>query len=331
MAWTYEKAGVSLERSDAWIDFLRKIAPRAGSPNIRSGIGGFAGLYDLGDGKILAACADGVGTKLEVARAVGKYSGLGQDLVAMNVNDLVTCGAKPLFFLDYIACGYLDPNVFGPVIEGIADACSSSGCALLGGETAEMPDVYVDGTFDLAGFAVGIADESALVEGTSISEGDVFLGLKSSGIHSNGFSLARKCLFGGEDPLPLDMPLPGTEEALSDNLLTPTRLYVKQALLAASTGRVKGMAHITGGGMEENIQRILPGPMKPVINYSAWKMPPVFEIIAGRGVPSEEMRRVFNLGIGFVLVTDARDAGRLVDLLYSEAGEEAIEIGEVGR
>lgn len=331
MAWTYEKAGVSLERSDAWIDCLRRIAPKAGSPDIRSGIGGFAGLFDLGDGKILAACADGVGTKLEVARAVGKYGGLGQDLVAMNVNDLVTCGAKPLFFLDYIACGFLDTRVFGPVIEGIADACSSSGCALLGGETAEMPDVYRDGAFDLAGFAVGIADEGALVEGNTISEGDILLGLKSSGIHSNGFSLVRKCLFEGKDPLPLDMPLPGTDETLSDNLLTPTRLYVKQALLAASTGKVKGMAHITGGGMEDNIKRILPGSMKPVIEYSAWNMPSIFEIIAGRGVPAEEMRRVFNLGIGFVLVTEERDRGRLVDLLYSETGEEAVEIGVVGR
>ncbi|HQO83995.1 MAG TPA: AIR synthase related protein, partial [Synergistales bacterium] len=168
MEWTYERAGVSLQRSDAWIDLVRKIASRASSPNVLSGIGGFSGLYRLGGGKVLAACTDGVGTKLEVARMTGSFRGLGQDLVAMNVNDLVTCGARPLFFLDYIACGRLDADIFGPVMEGIAESCSSCGCALLGGETAEMPGVYHPGSFDLAGFAVGIVEEACIIDGARV-------------------------------------------------------------------------------------------------------------------------------------------------------------------
>lgn len=330
MAWTYEKAGVSLERSDSWIDFLKMIAQKAGSPNIRSGIGGFAGLYAIGDKRILAACTDGVGTKLEVARATNIYRGLGQDLVAMNVNDLVTCGAKPIFFLDYIACGFLDPNVLGPVIDGIVDACALCGCALLGGETAEMPDVYKDGAFDLAGFAVGLTDEHSLIEGKDISKGNALLGLRSSGIHSNGFSLVRKCLLEGNGQVPLDSLIPETGKTLADTLMTPTRLYVSQASMAASSGRVKGMAHITGGGIEENIQRILPEGLKPIVDFSSWEVPPVFQLIAGRGVPEEEMRRVFNLGIGFVMVVDQQAKGYLADLLSREADEELIEIGVVG-
>lgn len=330
MAWTYEKAGVSLGRSDSWIDFLKKIGPKAGSPSIRSGIGGFAGLYNLDHGGILAACADGVGTKLEVARKTGIFKGLGQDLVAMNVNDLVTCGAKPLFFLDYIACGFLDPEVFGPIIEGIVEACSSCGCALLGGETAEMPDVYRDGAFDLAGFAVGITDKSSLIEGKGISGGDVLLGLRSSGIHSNGFSLVRKCLLEGDGQMPLDSPVSRTGKTLADTLMTPTRLYVNQASLAASSGMVKGMAHITGGGLEENIQRILPRGLKPQVDYSSWEIPPIFDLIAGRGVPGEEMRKVFNLGIGFVMVVGRQEKNDLIGLLSAEGNEELIEIGAVG-
>lgn len=330
MVWTYEKAGVSLDRSDSWIDFLKKIGPRAGSPNLRSGIGGFAGLYDLGDKRLLAACADGVGTKLEVARATKIFKGLGQDLVAMNVNDLITCGAKPLFFLDYIACGYLDPDILGSVIEGIVDACASCGCALLGGETAEMPDVYRDGAFDLAGFSVGLVNQNALIDGKNISKGDALLGLRSSGIHSNGFSLVRKCLLDGDQPLPLDMMIPETGKTLADTLMTPTRLYVSQASLALSTGKIKGMAHITGGGIEENIQRILPEGLRPLVDFSSWEPDPVFGLIAKRGVPEAEMRKVFNLGVGFVMVVDQKEKNELVDLLSREAKEDLIEIGEVG-
>ncbi|MDO9508756.1 MAG: phosphoribosylformylglycinamidine cyclo-ligase [Thermovirgaceae bacterium] len=331
MGWTYEKAGVSLERSNAWIDFLKKIGHKAGSPDVRSGIGGFAGLYNLGDKRILAACADGVGTKLEVARATNIFRGLGQDLVAMNVNDLVTCGAKPLFFLDYIACGFLDPDVFGPIMEGIVDACASCGCALLGGETAEMPDVYKGGAFDLAGFAVGTVHESDLVDGKNSSIGDVILGLRSSGVHSNGFSLIRKCLLEGENPLPLDSVVPGAGETLAETLMTPTRLYVSQASLASSAGMIRGMAHITGGGIEENVQRILPEGLKPRVDFSSWDEPPIFRLIETRGVDVYEMRKVFNLGIGFVLVAPKNRTTELIELFSEIENEELIEIGEVGR
>ena len=330
MVWTYEKAGVSLERSDAWIDFLKNISHKTEKPNVRSGIGGFAGLYDMGDKRILAACADGVGTKLEVARATKIFRGLGQDLVAMNVNDLVTCGAKPLFFLDYIACGFLDPEVFGPVIEGIVDACASSGCALLGGETAEMPDVYRDGAFDLAGFAVGAMHERDLVDGRNISTGDILLGLKSSGVHSNGFSLVRRCLLEGDDPLALDSIIPETGETLAETLMTPTRLYVSEAEAASRTGWVNGMAHITGGGIEENIQRILPEGLKPRIDFSSWEVPPVFRLIERSGVPGKEMSKVFNLGIGFVLVVPENRKEELIGLFSENRHEELIEIGKVG-
>lgn len=330
MVWTYEKAGVSLERSDAWIDFLKNISHKTEKPNVRSGIGGFAGLYDMGDKRILAACADGVGTKLEVARATKIFRGLGQDLVAMNVNDLVTCGAKPLFFLDYIACGFLDPEVFGPVIEGIVDACASSGCALLGGETAEMPDVYRDGAFDLAGFAVGTMHERDLVDGRNISTGDILLGLKSSGVHSNGFSLVRRCLLEGDDPLALDSIIPETGETLAETLMTPTRLYVSEAEAASRTGWVNGMAHITGGGIEENIQRILPEGLKPRIDFSSWEVPPVFRLIERSGVPGKEMSKVFNLGIGFVLVVPENRKEELIGLFSENRHEELIEIGKVG-
>ncbi|HPA59370.1 MAG TPA: phosphoribosylformylglycinamidine cyclo-ligase [Synergistales bacterium] len=328
MEWTYERAGVSLQRSDAWIDLVRKIASRASSPNVLSGIGGFSGLYRLGGGKVLAACTDGVGTKLEVARMTGSFRGLGQDLVAMNVNDLVTCGARPLFFLDYIACGRLDADIFGPVMEGIAESCSSCGCALLGGETAEMPGVYHPGSFDLAGFAVGIVEEACIIDGARVSKGDVLLGLASSGLHSNGFSLVRKCLLDGDEALAMDYIVPGDGKPLSEVLMRPTRLYVKVALEAASSGAVTGMAHITGGGLEENIFRILPGPLRPKIDFSTWERPPVFGLIRKSGVDEKEMRRVFNLGIGFVLIVRPRDV-QMVSSILGGLGETVYVIGEV--
>ena len=328
MEWTYEKAGVSLERSDAWIDLVRKVASRASTPEVTGGIGGFAGLYSIGEGRMLAACTDGVGTKLEIARMSGIYRGLGQDLVAMNVNDLVTCGAKPLFFLDYIACGFLDTSILGPSIEGVAEACASCGCALLGGETAEMPGVYGPGGFDLAGFAVGIVDGKDLIDGRKVSRGDILLGLPSSGLHSNGFSLARKCLLGEEPGLPCDLEVAGTGQTLIEMLMTPTRLYVRQALSAASSGMVRGMAHITGGGLEDNVKRILPGNLRPLIEYSSWERPPVFGLIQERGVEEPEMRRVFNLGVGFVMIVSPRDIEGLASLL-EEQGEKPIIIGEV--
>ena len=328
MEWTYEKAGVSLERSDAWIGLVKKIASGASSSRVISGVGGFSGLYRIGGGKALAACTDGVGTKLDVARLTGRYRGLGQDLVAMNVNDLVTCGAKPLFFLDYIACGQLDAGIFGPVMEGIAEACSSCGCDLLGGETAEMPGVYDLGMFDLAGFAVGIVEEDEIIDGRDISKGDLLLGLPSSGLHSNGFSLVRKCLLDGLGAPALDHNAAGYGKPLSEVLMEPTRLYVTQALKAASSGAIGGMAHITGGGLEENIARMLPAPLEPSIDYASWERPPIFDLIKERGVDEVEMRRVFNLGIGFVMAVKPRDEQRVTSLLAA-MGDKAVILGQV--
>jgi phosphoribosylformylglycinamidine cyclo-ligase len=259
----------------------------------------------------------------------GIFRGLGQDLVAMNVNDLVTCGASPLFFLDYIACGYLDPEVFGPIMDGIVEACASSGCALLGGETAEMPDVYSDGAFDLAGFAVGAVDGGSLLDGSSIGRGDVLVGLASSGIHSNGFSLVRKCLLEGNDPLPHDLVIPGGERSLGEILMTPTRLYVKQAASVCRAGLTGGMAHITGGGLEENIRRILPQGVGLSIDFTSWERPAIFELIKSRGVSEIEMRRVFNLGIGFVFAVPEKNRVRIMDLLRDDFGEDPTVIGEI--
>ena len=329
MKWNYEKAGVSISKGNNWVDMVKTILSDVPSDsNVIGGIGGFSGLYRLNDNQFLAACCDGVGTKLEIARAAGKYRGLGQDLVGMNVNDLVTGGARPLFFLDYIACGRLNTDVLSEIVRGIVDACSSCGCALLGGETAEMPDVYPHDGFDLAGFAVGILDPSDVIDGTSIEKGDLIVGLPSSGIHSNGFSLVRKVLFGEDSPLEISSLPPELEESLADALLKPTRLYVNQALKARESGSVKGMAHITGGGLQENISRILPKGLHPRLDFSAWTRPPVFSLLASRGIDEEEMRRVFNLGIGYTFIVGKDNQSSFVDLL-SQIGENPAIIGEV--
>ena len=247
MNWDYKKAGVSIEGGDAWVDVVKGLLKkRPSDPNQVGGVGGFSGLYRIGGGQCLAACCDGVGTKLEVAKLAGSYRGLGQDLVAMNVNDLITCGARPLFFLDYIACGGLDTPLFSEIIEGVLDACEESGCALLGGETAEMPGVYPPSGFDLAGFSVGIVDENKIIDGKSIAAGDLILALPSSGIHSNGFSLVRRVLLDDGLKLPIDASCPGLEEPLGSALLRPTRLYVRQAMAALSACPIHGMVHEEG-------------------------------------------------------------------------------------
>ena len=326
MVWTYEKAGVSLERSDAWIGLVKKIASGASSSQVISGVGGFSGLYRIGGGKALAACTDGVGTKLDVARLTGRYRGLGQDLVAMNVNDLVTCGAKPLFFLDYIACGQLDAGIFGPVMEGIAEACSSCGCDLLGGETAEMPGVYDRGMFDLAGFAVGLVEEKSIIDGKGISKGDALLGLVSSGVHSNGFSLVRKILFEHAGLKP-DLFLPRLGCSLGEELLRPTLIYVPLILSLLREFEIKGIAHITGGGLELNLPRVFPPGVKGVLKKTNWEIPPVFPFIQEMGrVEEEEMYRTFNMGIGMVLAVSPQVSGQVMNRIIN-SGWKAWEIG----
>ena len=309
---SYEKSGVSISGGDAWVETIKSLlAKHPKDKNCVGGVGGFAGLYRIGGGKCLAGCTDGVGTKLELAKATGLYRGLGQDLVAMNVNDLVTVGARPLFFLDYAACGKLD---------GL--------CALLGGETAEMPGVYDAEGFDLAGFAVGIVDEDKIIDGSDIQEGNLLVGIESSGIHSNGYSLVRSAL--GKEGLNVDLGSTpeGWDETVAEAVMRPTRLYVKAALAAIETGVVRGMAHITGGGMYGNVIRVIPKHLDINVDFGSWKRPKVFDLVQSAGIDEEEMRKVFNLGIGFVFIIDPKDLKTLEEAL-EKLGEHPTVIGEV--
>lgn len=328
----YKSSGVDITGGDAWVETIKRLIAKRGDRLPRGGaIGGFSGLFPIGGGRSLAACTDGVGTKIEIARATGIYRGLGIDLAAMSVNDLVTCGAAPLFFLDYIACGRLDESMMSEVIGGLLDACEECGCALLGGETAEMPGVYPAHGFDLAGFAVGIVDDDKTIDGSRIAEGDLLVGLPSSGVHSNGYSLVRSALIDGGLRLPLDSrPDALGGDTLGEVLMRPTRLYVRQALAATAGARVAGMAHITGGGLEANIDRLMPKGLHASIDFTAWKRPAIFDLIASAGVDEAEMRRVFNLGIGFVFVIGDGERAALVKALEA-AGESPIVVGRVAR
>ncbi|HHZ03684.1 phosphoribosylformylglycinamidine cyclo-ligase [Acetomicrobium hydrogeniformans] len=328
MKWTYEKAGVSLKAADDWIRIVKEAAFIAESRGVVSGIGGFSGLYDLGEGLCLAACCDGVGTKLEIAKRAGHFDGLGQDLVAMSVNDLITCGARPLFFLDYLACGKLDGKRYSPVIYGIAKACRDSGCALLGGETAEMPGTYPPDGFDLAGFAVGIVKKEEVIAGSDVQGGDLLVGLASSGLHSNGFSLVRKALLDDGLKLDLDSKLFGEDLPLFKVLLEPTRLYPKIVMEVLRKTKVKAMAHITGGGLRDNVLRVIPEGLSVSIDYGSWKRPKIYDLIAQAGVEEGEMRRVFNLGVGYVFIVEKGELPTLKEAL-EELNEPSFLIGEV--
>ncbi|MDR3165733.1 MAG: phosphoribosylformylglycinamidine cyclo-ligase [Synergistaceae bacterium] len=322
----YKETGVDIDRGNAWIETIKRLAARRNSiPKV--GIGGFSGAVSIGGGRSIVACCDGVGTKVELARETGIYRGLGQDLVAMSVNDLVTCGATPLFFLDYIACGALDERKMESVIEGVLDGCEASGCALLGGETAEMPGVYAPDGFDLAGFAVGLLDEGRGADGCDIVPGDLIIGLPSSGIHSNGYSLVRKILRSSGVSLG-EKPTWGDGATLGEILMRPTKIYVRPALEASSIGAVKGMAHITGGGIESNINRVMPAGLECVMDYSSWERPKVFDFIAASGVSEAEMRRVFNLGLGYALAASPANADAVVNALKS-TGETPFTAGRV--
>ncbi|HQH79218.1 MAG TPA: phosphoribosylformylglycinamidine cyclo-ligase [Synergistaceae bacterium] len=327
MGWSYERAGVSIDRGNAWVDVIKGLMKNHPTdPRVVGGLGGFSGLFRLEGDLLLAACCDGVGTKMELGREAGRLEGLGQDLVAMNVNDLVTCGARPLFFLDYLACGALDAHRYQNILKGVIDACAACGCVVLGGETAEMPGVYPHEGFDLAGFAVGMVREKDLIDGSLVRPGDRIVGLTSSGVHSNGYSLVRRAL--REARMDLETVLPELDAPLEEVLLRPTRLYVSSALQACATGKVKGMAHITGGGLEENIQRIL-GGYRPALNFGSWHRPPIFDVLQRAGdITEDEMRRVFNLGIGFVFVVAPEDI-RGVTAMLQDLGESPVVIGDV--
>ncbi|XP_013589955.1 PREDICTED: phosphoribosylformylglycinamidine cyclo-ligase, chloroplastic-like [Brassica oleracea var. oleracea] len=298
---SYKGSGVDI---DAGTELVRRIAKMA------PGIGGFGGLFPLGDSYLVAG-TDGVGTKLKLAFETGIHHTIGIDLVAMSVNDIVTSGAKPLFFLDYFATSRLDVDLAEKVIKGIVDGCGQSDCALLGGETAEMPDFYAEGEYDLSGFAVGIVKKDSVINGKNIVAGDVLIGLPSSGVHSNGFSLVRKVV--ARSGLSLKDELPGGSTTLGEALMAPTTIYVKQVLDIISRGGVKGIAHITGGGFTDNIPRVFPDGLGAVIHTDAWELPPLFKWIQQSGrIEDSEMRRTFNLGIGMVLVVSPEAASRIL-------------------
>ncbi|KAL7000453.1 Phosphoribosylformylglycinamidine cyclo-ligase, chloroplastic [Sarracenia purpurea var. burkii] len=315
---TYKDAGVDI---DAGTELVRRIAKMA------PGIGGFGGLFPLGDSYLVAG-TDGVGTKLKLAFETGIHHTIGIDLVAMSVNDIVTSGAKPLFFLDYFATSHLDVDLAEKVIKGIVDGCQQSHCTLLGGETAEMPDFYADGEYDLSGFAVGIVKKDSVIDGKNILVGDVLIGLPSSGVHSNGFSLVRRVLT--QSGLSLKDRLPSETVTLGEALMAPTVIYVKQVLDFVSKGGVKGIAHITGGGFTDNIPRIFPKGLGAIIYKDSWVVPPVFKWIqeAGR-IEDDEMRRTFNMGVGMVLVVSPEAAERI--LRDGLGAYTAYRIGEVVR
>ncbi|KAH7861632.1 hypothetical protein Vadar_028658 [Vaccinium darrowii] len=299
--FTYKDAGVDIDAGSELVRRIAKMAP---------GIGGFGGLFPLGDSYLVAG-TDGVGTKLKLAFETGIHDTIGIDLVAMSVNDIVTSGAKPLFFLDYFATSHLDVDLAEKVIRGIVDGCQQSDCTLLGGETAEMPDFYAEGEYDLSGFAVGIVPKESVIDGKNIKVGDVLIGLPSSGVHSNGFSLVRRVL--ARSGLSLKNQLPGETVTLGEVLMAPTVIYVKQVLDIISKGGVKGIAHITGGGFTDNIPRVFPEGLGAVIYKDSWLVPPVFKWIqeAGR-IEDAEMRRTFNMGIGMVLVVSQEAALRIL-------------------
>ncbi|GJM15493.1 MAG: phosphoribosylformylglycinamidine cyclo-ligase [Thermodesulfobacteriota bacterium] len=328
---TYKSSGVDIDAGNLFVDLIKPLAKSTANKNVLGKLGGFSGAYELPKkykNPILLAAADGVGTKLKIAFMTGKFDTVGIDLVAMNVNDIVTCGAEPLFFLDYIATSKLTPEEGVNIVKGIAAGCKQAGCALLGGETAEMPGFYRKDEFDLAGFVVGIVDKTAVIDGSSVKVGDAVIGIASSGLHSNGYSLARKVLLGKNKFSLSDKPKP-LRRTLANELLEPTKIYAKTLLSLMKIYKLKAMAHITGGGLLENIPRVLPKTCAVEIDSSTWRMPPIMKLIQEQGqIDQEEMYRTFNCGIGMVIVVNSKDSKKVLTRLQ-KLGEKASLIGEV--
>ncbi|MDP6403988.1 MAG: phosphoribosylformylglycinamidine cyclo-ligase [Alphaproteobacteria bacterium] len=315
---TYRDAGVDIAAGNALVQRISDLARSTARPGADGELGGFGGFFDPRaagfQDPVLVAASDGVGTKLLLAKAAGRHDSVGIDLVAMCVNDLVVQGAEPLFFLDYFATGKLDIEAAADVVAGVAEGCRQAGCALIGGETAELPGLYGPGDYDLAGFAVGAVERGREITGNTIQAGDVVLGLPASGLHSNGFSLVRKIV----DELGLDLAKPAPFAAdgdLGTALLTPTRIYVRECLALARADRAKGFAHITGGGLLENLPRVLPASLGAELDASRWEIPPVFAWLAAEGVPDEEMLRTFNCGLGMLAIVAAAEAEAAAELL----------------
>jgi phosphoribosylformylglycinamidine cyclo-ligase len=333
MAITYRQAGVDIDAGDALVDRIARLAKPTRIPEVIADVGGFAGLCAVPAGiaePVLVSGTDGVGTKLKVAFATGVHDTVGIDLVAMCVNDVITVGARPLFFLDYFATGKLDVDVGEAVVRGIADGCKQAGCALIGGETAELPGMYADGEYDLAGFAVGVVDRQKMLDGKKAKAGDALIGVASSGLHSNGYSLARRVLE-GEMKLQMSDRVPELGKTVGEALLVPTRIYARavRAVLDACGDAVHGLSHITGGGIGGNLPRVLPDGLGARVDLGAWKRPAIFEVIARGGpVEEEEMRRTFNLGVGLIAVVAKERAAEALAALNG-AGEQAFLMGEV--
>lgn len=333
MSEAYKNAGVDIAAGNEAVERMKKHVKRTFRPEVMTDLGGFGALFGLNKDKyeepVLVSGTDGVGTKLKIAFAMDKHDTIGIDAVAMCVNDIVVQGAEPLFFLDYLACDKVVPEKIESIVAGIAEGCHESGCALIGGETAEMPGMYSEGEYDIAGFTVGVVDKSKIVNGSTIAAGDTVIGLASSGVHSNGFSLVRKLLleqagYGLQYSLP---ELGG--EVLGDVLLTPTKLYVKPVLGLLEQVKVKGMAHITGGGFIENIPRVLPEGVNAEIDYGSWPILPIFSLLQQKGnVSNRDMFTTFNMGIGLVIVVSEQDAEASLSALRA-AGETPYVIGRV--
>ena len=323
---TYKDAGVDIEAGNAFVDRIKPLVAATRRPEVMAGLGGFGGLFALAPDRykepVLVSGTDGVGTKLMLAQQLDRHDTIGIDLVAMCVNDVLVQGAEPLFFLDYFACGHLDIEVAASVVSGIADGCEQAGAALIGGETAEMPDMYGHGEYDLAGFCVGAVERSGIIDGSSIAAGDVLIGIASSGPHSNGYSLIRKVLERANNELIDGLPA-------SERLLAPTRIYVRAVLELMQRIGVKGLAHITGGGITENLPRILDESVHAEIETSSWQQGEVFDWLAERGgIAIEEMRRTFNCGVGMIVVVASNDVDAALESL-SANGESAWQIGRV--
>lgn len=329
MGTSYKDAGVDIVAGDALVERIKPLAARTRRPELLSGVGGFGGLFAIPPGKykepVLVSGTDGVGTKLKLAFALGKHDTVGIDLVAMSVNDVLTCGAEPLFFLDYFATSRLDVNQAEKVIAGIVTGCEQTGCSLLGGETAELPGFYTPGEYELAGFCVGIVERSQIIDGSKIVPGDRVIGIASSGLHSNGYSLARKILT--DNKLALTDSVDGLH--LGDALITPTKIYVKDMLALAQSVTVKGMAHITGSGIPGNLPRCLPDGTRAVLDGNVWKKPAIFDVLQKLGsVDRDEMFSTFNMGLGMTAVVAPGDVATALALLRAR-GLDAWDVGVI--
>ena len=325
---TYKDAGVDIDAGNELVERIKPLVARTRRPEVLAGLGGFGGLFGLPADRyrepVLVSGTDGVGTKLKLAQITGKHDTIGIDLVAMCVNDVLVQGAEPLFFLDYFACGRLDVDTATDVVAGIAEGCAQAGAALIGGETAEMPDMYPDGEYDLAGFCVGAVEKSELIDGQAVSDGDVLISIASSGPHSNGYSLIRRVLERVENA-----EIDGRPAA--DVLLAPTRIYVRSILELMTTTTIKGLSHITGGGLTENLPRIIPEDLQAAIDTASWDQGPVFDWLMEHGnIDIEEMRRTFNCGVGMVVIVSEDDVERSIATL-TEAGESAWRLGTIER